>query len=111
MTHTGVTCGVPFGITVARCAKARFSNRSRWLSGMGCGARVLPGPGTGPDGGRLADAAIARILRRARAGLLPGRRPSLALDQGQALQALRALGPLAVPGAGLGRRRPAHLLS
>src|SRR5579863_2037707 len=39
--QTGVTCGLPSGISVASEAKARFSNRSRYFSGiafsMACG--------------------------------------------------------------------------
>src|SRR5262245_47423587 len=30
-THTGVTCGLPSGPTVARCAKPFFSNRSLYF--------------------------------------------------------------------------------
>src|SRR6185503_11648206 len=33
-THTGVTCGVPSGIIVARFAKAFLSNKSLYFSGI-----------------------------------------------------------------------------
>src|SRR2546423_1697423 len=35
-THTGVTCGLPSGMSVARLANARFVKRSRYLSGIDC---------------------------------------------------------------------------
>src|SRR3954464_4821313 len=35
-THTGVTCGLPSGMTVARLANARLVKRSRYLSGIDC---------------------------------------------------------------------------
>src|SRR5579872_368883 len=35
-THTGVTCGLPSGMSVARLANARLVKRSRYLSGMDC---------------------------------------------------------------------------
>src|ERR1700756_3362225 len=34
--QTGVTCGEPSGIRVARLANARLEKRSRYLSGMAC---------------------------------------------------------------------------
>src|SRR5579864_5570087 len=33
-THTGVTCGLPSGITVARLANAGFVNKSAYFSGI-----------------------------------------------------------------------------
>src|SRR5579863_9974830 len=39
--HTGVTCGLPSGMSVPRLANARFWNRSRYFSGMTCGMNAL----------------------------------------------------------------------
>src|SRR5437667_2670613 len=39
--HTGVTCGLPSGMSVPRLAKARFENRSRYLSGMAMSSSLL----------------------------------------------------------------------
>src|SRR5579863_1450924 len=41
--QTGVTCGLPSGISVPRLAKARLENKSRYFSGIACGIDRVSG--------------------------------------------------------------------
>src|SRR6476660_4820123 len=62
--HTGVTCGEPSGITVARCANDfLLLNRSRYGSGTWVAMAVLPGENVARSAADVADVELAALER------------------------------------------------